>query len=177
MQGKLVQGHLAEKCTSCCRSWPWVRLQSGKQIWGLLAEWLSAVGGYWCWFPGTLQEETGPAGVSSGEQNFHTAQGWARKGNSRACFCQLLCHPFASLNYLTLNLREGWSQLTNKRLHTLLQDSLCVTKAFLLSSVGLAVFLARKITTIWDFGFCLTLCFQMTQGPEITWSLKAISSV
>lgn len=38
--------------------------QNGSLQWGLLLL-----------IPSTLREETGPAGVSSGEQNFHTATG------------------------------------------------------------------------------------------------------
>lgn len=173
MQGKWVQGQLAEKCTSCCRCWPQIRIQSGKQIWGAAGRTAGLL---------LLTPRDPPGGNRASRSQFRWVElpystGMGEEREYQSMHCQLLRHPFASLNYLTLKLRVGRSQFTNKRLPTLLQDSLYVTKAFLLSSVELAVFLARKITKIWDYFFCLTLCFQMTQGPEITWSLKAVWSL
>lgn len=76
MQGKLVQDQLAEKCSSCS-----TRGAGSSKT----SEWEADLGGCWQngslqWgllllIPSTLREETGPAGVSSGEQNFHTATG------------------------------------------------------------------------------------------------------
>lgn len=131
MQGKWVQGQLAEKCTSCCRCWPQVRIQSGKQIWGAAGRIaLCSVGLLLLLIP-----RDPPGGNRASRSQFRWAElpyspGMGEKTEYQSVLRQLLCHPSASLNYLTLKLREGWSQFTNKRLHTLLQDSLYYQRFF-----------------------------------------------
>lgn len=125
------------------------------------SEWEAGLGGHWQNCRVTAADSRDPPGGNRASRSqfrwaelpYSTGMGEEREYQSMRC--ELLCHPFASLNYLTLKLRVERSQFTNKRLPTLLQDSLYVTKAFLLSSVELAVFLARKITKIWDYFFVL----------------------
>lgn len=133
------------------------------------------------WFPGTLKKAMGPL-IQPQRESVQVSRipvwcrdGWG-KGVPEWSLSAALIFSFVSVNYLILKLRKGRTQFANKRLDTHLQHSLYLTKNYLLSSVGLAVFLARKITKIWDF-FCLTLCFQMTEGPEISQVLKAMLSL
>lgn len=100
------------------------------------------------------QEGKGQESVQASQLPLWHRDRWGKGVPAYALSAALSLFWFTKL--LILKLRIGITQFTNKRLDTHHQCSLYVTKNYLLSSVGVAVLLTRKITKIWEL-FCLAL--------------------